>query len=101
LSGPSPLLLFSLWGFSADLAAAIDTARRHGFAGIEANLQHPALAALSPAAAADQLAAAGQALVLELVTGGDYVPGSTAAPPSTWSSWSANCCGLRPWHRCG
>ncbi|MFU8885971.1 MAG: TIM barrel protein [Cyanobacteriota bacterium] len=80
MSGPSPLLLFSLWGFSADLAAAIATARRHGFAGIEANLQHPALAALSPAAAADQLAAAGQALVLELVTGGDYVPRLDCSP---------------------
>jgi sugar phosphate isomerase/epimerase len=74
LNSPSPLLLFSLWGFTGDLAAAIATARRHGFAGIEANLRHPALAALTPAAARSQLAAAGQALVLELVTGGDYVP---------------------------
>ena len=80
MSNPSPLLLFSLWGFSANLAAAIDTACCHGFGGIEANLRHPALAALTPDAARAQLAAAGKALVLELVTGGDYVPRLDSTP---------------------
>lgn len=55
-------------------------ARGHGFDGLEANLAHPALAAVEPGAVAQQLAAAGQALVLELLTGGDYVPRLDCTP---------------------
>jgi sugar phosphate isomerase/epimerase len=75
-----PLLLFSLWGFQGDLAAAIATARRHGFDGLEANLHHPALADLPPAAVVHQLAEAGLGLVLELLTGADYVPRLDCGP---------------------
>ena len=75
-----PLLLFSLWGFDGDLTDAIATARRNGFDGLEANLHHPALQGLPPASIADRLEAAGQALVLELLTGGDYVPGLEVTP---------------------
>jgi sugar phosphate isomerase/epimerase len=74
------LLLFSLWGFEGDLAAAIATARRHGFDGLEANLSHPALAALPPEQVREQLAAAGLGLVLELLSGGDYVPRLECTP---------------------
>jgi sugar phosphate isomerase/epimerase len=80
LSALQPLLVFSLWGFQGDLAAAIRTARQHGFHGLEANLHHPALAGHAPAAVVEQLAEAGLALVLELLTGGDYVPRLDCSP---------------------
>ena len=80
MSAPAPLLLFSLWGFTGDLSEASALARDHGFDGLEANLAHPALAALEPGAVAQQLAAVGQALVLELLTGGDYVPRLDCTP---------------------
>lgn len=72
--------MFSLWGFQGDLAAAIRTARQHGFHGLEANLHHPALAELAPVVVVEQLAEAGLALVLELLTGGDYVPRLDCSP---------------------
>jgi hypothetical protein len=79
--GPGrPLLLFSLWGFKGDLACAISTAARHGFDGLEANLRHPALASLPAAAVRDHLDAAGQRLVIELLTGDDYVPRLDCTP---------------------
>jgi hypothetical protein len=75
-----PLVLFSLWGFNGDLESAITTAARHGFDGLEANLRHPALAELAPETVRARLAAAGQVLVLELLTGGDYVPALDCTP---------------------
>ncbi len=78
--GTRPLLLFSLWGFEADLAAACTTAARQGFDGLEVNLRHPALAGLAAVAVKEQLAAAGLQLVLELYTGGDYVPDLRCTP---------------------
>jgi len=78
--GSRPLLLFSLWGFEADLAAACTTALREGFDGLEVNLRHPALAGLAAGAVVEQLAAAGLQLVLELLTGGDYVPDLACTP---------------------
>jgi sugar phosphate isomerase/epimerase len=80
VAAPPPLLCFSLWGFAGDLAAAIATAHRHGFDGLEANLRHPALAALPAEQLRDQLAEAGLVLVLELLTGGDYVPALACTP---------------------
>ena len=76
----TPLLLQSLWGYDGDLQGAIARARRHGFDGLEANLRHPALAELDPVAIAEQLQGACLALILELVTGGDYVPDLTLGP---------------------
>ena len=55
--GSRPLLLFSLWGFEADLAAACTTAVRQGFDGLEVNLRHPALEGLAAVAVVEQLAA--------------------------------------------
>ena len=66
------VLLTSLWGFAGSLEEAITRARRHGFDGLEANLRHPALAALPLPEVAARLADAGLALVVELVSGGDY-----------------------------
>lgn len=77
----SPLLLFSLWGFQGDLSEAITTARRHGFDGLEANLRHPAMTALPATQVRDRLAEAGLHLVVELLSGGDYVPSLEASPP--------------------
>lgn len=74
------LILQSLWGYAGDLQGAIERASAHGFDGLEANLRHPALAAQEPAAIAAQLEQAGLALIVELVTGGDYVPALSAGP---------------------
>ncbi|MDM7936697.1 MAG: hypothetical protein QUV06_04490 [Cyanobium sp. CZS 48M] len=38
------LILHSLWGFQGSLQEAIHQARHSGFDGVEANLDHPALA---------------------------------------------------------
>jgi sugar phosphate isomerase/epimerase len=77
---PSPIVLYSLWGFQGDLPEAITTAATHGFDGLELNLHHPAIRPLDPAAVLDRLADANQQLVLELFTGGDYVPGLAISP---------------------
>jgi len=53
---------------------------RQGFDGLEVNLRHPALAGLAAGAVVEQLAAAGLQLVLELFTGGDYVPDLACTP---------------------
>ncbi len=74
------LICHSLWGFRGDLHDAMQRARSHGFDGLEANLHHPALAGLEPAAIREQLQAAGLALIVELVTGGDYVPALNLGP---------------------
>ena len=66
------LLFHSLWGFEGSLEAALVRAR--GFDGLELNLRHPVLLERPLADAADQLRQANLAMVLELVTGGDYVP---------------------------
>ncbi|MFZ0408562.1 MAG: sugar phosphate isomerase/epimerase [Cyanobium sp.] len=74
------MLLQSLWGFQGCLSEAFARARQGGFQGIEVNLRHPLLAPWTPSQLLDQLAAAGLVLVLELVTGGDYVPDLTCSP---------------------
>lgn len=68
------LILHSLWGFQGGLQEAIQRARHHGFDGLEANLDHPALAGADPGAVVAELGAAGLALIVELVTGNGYVP---------------------------
>jgi sugar phosphate isomerase/epimerase len=68
------LLFHSLWGFAGNLEAAMAQARSHGFDGLELNLRHSVLGDRPLAEAADQLRQADLGLVVELVTGGDYVP---------------------------
>lgn len=68
------LLFHSLWGFEGSLESALVRARARGFDGLELNLRHPVLLERPLADAADQLRQANLAMVLELVTGGDYVP---------------------------
>jgi hypothetical protein len=74
--GPAapPLLLQSLWGFEGSLAEAIERSQHGGFDGLELNLRHSALAGLKPQAVCSALEKGERALILELVTGGDYVP---------------------------
>jgi sugar phosphate isomerase/epimerase len=74
------VLLQSLWGFAGDLQQAIQRASTGGFHGLEANIRHPALAALVPQAVVEALATQVMPLVLELVTGGDYVPRLALGP---------------------
>ena len=76
----SQLICHSLWGFNGDLAGAIKRAQRHGFDGLEANLEHPAFAGLEPGAIQAALQQAGLVLIVELVTGGDYVPALHQGP---------------------
>lgn len=76
----TPLVLFSLWGFSGDLTASISTARNRGFDGLELNLRHSVLADQAGEEVNPALRAAGLALVLELLTGGDYVPDLSWTP---------------------
>jgi sugar phosphate isomerase/epimerase len=74
-AGPPRLRLFqSLWGFSGTLDQAITRAKGLGFDGLEANLRHPALCSDSPHVVRQQLHRDGLELIVELVTGGDYVP---------------------------
>ena len=68
------LLFHSLWGFEGSLEAAIERARARGFDGLELNLRHPVLADRPLVDVADQLRQVDLSLVVELVTGGDYVP---------------------------
>lgn len=77
----SDLTIFqTLWGFSGDLEAAIQRARRQGFDGLECNLKHPALTALNVDAVRAGLQQAELPLILEVVTGGDYVPDLQITP---------------------
>ncbi|WP_216900098.1 sugar phosphate isomerase/epimerase [Synechococcus sp. CCY 9618] len=72
------LLFFSLWGFEGSLALALETARRGVFDGLELNIRHPAL--LGDGDAPGRLRDAGRPLVLEVVTGGGYVPDLAWSP---------------------
>lgn len=68
------LLLFrSLWGFAGSLDQAINQAQHQGIDGLEVNLNHPVLSS-RPHEAAELLRNEGLSLIIELVSGGDYVP---------------------------
>lgn len=64
----------SLWGFAGNLEQAIARAHGLGFDGLEANLQHPALGSLPAPTVRQTLQREGLKLIVEVVTGGDYVP---------------------------
>ncbi len=71
---PGTLLFQSLWGFGGSLAEAIERSRSDGFDGLELNLHHSAVKGLKAQAVRSALEKAERRLILELVTGGDYVP---------------------------
>jgi hypothetical protein len=68
------LLFLSLWGFSGDLSDAITRAKDQGFDGLEVNLGHPTIAQTDVLVLQEALQQADLQLIVELVTGGDYVP---------------------------
>lgn len=67
------LLFRSLWGFGGTLDQAINQAQVDGFNGLEVNLNHPALNRRVHEVS-ELLQSAALELVIELVSGGDYVP---------------------------
>ncbi len=73
-------VLHSLWGFSGTCDAAIAQAKARGFDGLEANLRHPSIAALEPNQLISSLRNSRLELVVEVITGGDYVPDLSASP---------------------
>jgi sugar phosphate isomerase/epimerase len=77
---PQPLICHSLWGYDGDLDGAIRRARAHGFDGLEANLDHGAFRGHEPEAVVERLQQEGLALIVEIVTGGDYVPALDCGP---------------------
>ena len=71
----SEVLLFrTLWGWQGSLDQALRRSLETGFDGIEVNLEHPCLVAVSTSHLLDALQRQDQALILEIVTGGDYTP---------------------------
>ena len=70
----------SLWGFSGNCDAAIAQAKARGFDGLEANLRHPSIAALEPTQLIRTLHDSRLDLVVEVITGGDYVPDLSVTP---------------------
>jgi sugar phosphate isomerase/epimerase len=98
--GPvTSLLFFSLWGFQGSLALALEMAERGGFDGLELNIRHPCLQAEVDGPA--RLRDCGRPLVLEVVTGGGYVPELGCTPQQHLEELDERlrqCVGLRP-HR--
>lgn len=76
----TPLVVQSLWGFSGSLAAAVARSRLQGYDGLELNLNHRCLGGQEPVAVRDALEIGERQLILELVTGGDYVPDLACSP---------------------
>ena len=74
-----PLLFHTLWGWRENLAAASAYASASDFDGLEVNLHHPALEACSQQQIRELLDEAEQKLIIEITTGGGYVPALDAA----------------------
>lgn len=73
-------LFHSLWGFSGTWQEAIDRAKASGFDGLEVNLLHPSLMGCEPLRVSETLQASGLGLIVELITGGNYVPDLSVSP---------------------
>jgi hypothetical protein len=76
----APLLLQSLWGFEGSLEEAIRRSRRQGYDGLELNLRHRCLRNVELPVVREALDNGERQLILELVTGGDYVPDLAWSP---------------------
>ena len=79
-TGTKLKVFHSLWGFSGDWHEAIARAKTSGFDGLEVNLLHPSLAGLEPLRVVDALKTSQLDLVVELISGGDYVPDLAISP---------------------
>jgi sugar phosphate isomerase/epimerase len=73
-------VFYSMWGFTGGWHEAIARATTSGFDGLEVNLMHPSLAGLTPVQLKDALEASQLDLVVELISGGDYVPNLAISP---------------------
>ena len=80
MSSPRLLLFKTLWGWTASLEQACSSAASDQFDGLEVNLDHPCLKALDPEAIRCCVSDANQHLILEIVTGGDYIPDLSCSP---------------------
>ena len=67
-------------GVSGSLAQAEDLAAAQGFEGLELNLHHSCLAGLTTQQVLEAFSQARQGLIVEIVTGGDYVPSLERGP---------------------
>ena len=75
------LLLFrTLWGWPGSLDQALHRSAATGFDGIEINLDHPCLETVSSSQLPEALRRFDQALILEIITGGDYTPNLNDTP---------------------
>ena len=73
-------LFQSLWGWDGSLEAASNRAENQGFDGLECNVAHACLQPLPPAEVRQLCSARGQALILEITTGGGYTPDLADGP---------------------
>ena len=80
MSSPRLLLFKTLWGWTASLQQACSSASSDRFDGLEVNLDHPCLKALDPEAIRCCVSDAKLHLILEIVTGGDYIPDLGCSP---------------------
>ena len=77
----SELLLFrTLWGWNGSLDQALKRSAATGFDGIEINLDHACLETVSSSQLLEELRRFEQALILEIITGGDYTPNLSDSP---------------------
>ncbi|AII43780.1 hypothetical protein KR100_10455 [Synechococcus sp. KORDI-100] len=78
---PTELLLFqTLWGWRGSFDQALQRSGATGFDGIEINLDHPCLETVSSSDLLEALRRFDQALILEIITGGDYTPNLGDSP---------------------
>ena len=78
---PTELLLFqTLWGWRGSFDQALQRSGATGFDGIEVNLDHPCLETVSSRHLLEALRRFDQALILEIITGGDYTPSLGDSP---------------------
>lgn len=74
------LVFKTLWGWNGSLGSAAEQAFVQGFDGLECNVAHPCLRGVAAADVQQLLEQRGQALILEITTGGDYTPDLADSP---------------------
>ena len=75
-----PKIFHSLWGFNGTWLEAIARAKASGFDGLEVNLLHQSIRDSDPLEVTDALKESRLGLIVELITGGDYVPDLSITP---------------------
>lgn len=80
----------SLWGFRGTWHEAIARAKASGFDGLEVNLLHQSIGDSDPLQVIDALQESQLGLIVELITGGDYVPDLNVTPEQHLAELSEN-----------